>query len=348
MTDFERRTVLKAGGAALTIGLAGCLADGRGVPGRAESPEEEEDGTGDGTGGDGTGDGSTTPEQPGMQTQIDNHLSDTSNYDTVQDYTGQGSVEVINGDVEGTEQPFAFGPAAIQVDSGAEVTWTWSGGTGHSVTHTNGSMFDSGVQTGDGTTFSQTFDEEGLYLYHCIPHRSLGQKGAIVVGSMGGGSDGGSGDGSSDGSSDGGTGSGGGETKTVEMRTESGNYLFDPIGLYVEEGDTVVFENVSGSHSATAYSDGNGPATTTRIPEGAEAFNSQILAEEGATYEVTFDTAGTYDYFCIPHKALEMVGRIVVGEPGGPAEGSMPPDGDVPDSQTIVDQGSVSYDDFTG
>jgi plastocyanin len=166
----------------------------------------------------------------------------------------------------------------------------------------------------------------------------------------GDGSSDGSGDGSSDGSGDDSSdgGNGGGETTTVEMRTESGNYLFDPIGLYVEEGDTVVFENVSGSHSAVAYSDGNGPATTTRIPEGAEAFGSQIFSEEGATYEVTFDTAGTYDYFCTPHKTLGMVGRIVVGEPGGPAEGSMPPDGDVPDSQTIVDQGSVSYDDFTG
>jgi hypothetical protein len=43
-----------------------------------------------------------------------------------------------------------------------------------------------------------------------------------------------------------------------------------------------------------------------------------------------------------------MVGRIVAGEPGGPAEGSMPPDGEVPESQTIVDQGAVSYSDFSG
>jgi hypothetical protein len=43
-----------------------------------------------------------------------------------------------------------------------------------------------------------------------------------------------------------------------------------------------------------------------------------------------------------------MVGRIVVGEPGGPAKGDMPPDGNVPESQTIVDQGAVSYSDFSG
>ena len=132
------------------------------------------------------------------------------------------------------------------------------------------------------------------------------------------------------------------------MITEGSEYYFDPIGLFVESGDTATFEIQSGSHSATAYKEGNGPASVTRIPDGAEAFNSEILSEQGATYEHTFETTGTYDFFCIPHKTLGMVGRIVVGEPGGPAEGSMPPDGEVPESQTIVDQGSVSYSGFSG
>jgi hypothetical protein len=43
-----------------------------------------------------------------------------------------------------------------------------------------------------------------------------------------------------------------------------------------------------------------------------------------------------------------MIGRLVVGEPGGPAEADQPPDGELPDSQTIVDQESVSYDEFSG
>jgi plastocyanin len=132
------------------------------------------------------------------------------------------------------------------------------------------------------------------------------------------------------------------------MITEGSEYYFDPIGLFVESGDTVTFEIQSGSHSATAYKEGTSSASVTRIPDGAEAFNSEILSEQGATYEHTFETTGTYDYFCIPHKTLGMVGRIVVGEPGGPAEGSMPPDGEVPESQTIVDQGSVSYSAFSG
>lgn len=139
-----------------------------------------------------------------------------------------------------------------------------------------------------------------------------------------------------------------GDADTVLMITENSEYYFDPIGLFVESGDTVTFEIDSGTHSATAYEEGNGQASVTRIPDGAEAFDSGILSEQGATFEYTFETTGTYDYFCTPHKSLGMVGRIVVGEPGGPAEGSMPPDGDVPASQTIVDQGAVMYSDFSG
>lgn len=141
---------------------------------------------------------------------------------------------------------------------------------------------------------------------------------------------------------------GSGDSNTVLMVTEGSEYYFDPIGLFVESGETVTFEIQSGSHSATAYKEGTSLAKVTRIPESAETFNSETLSEQGATYEHTFETTGTYDYFCIPHKTLGMVGRIVVGEPGDPAEGSMPPDGDVPESQTIVDQGSVSYSSFSG
>jgi plastocyanin len=133
---------------------------------------------------------------------------------------------------------------------------------------------------------------------------------------------------------------------TVDMVTEGEEYYFDPIGLHVEPGTTVTFVNDSGSHSATAYVDGLENATTTRIPEGGPEFDTTTLTQEGATATVTFDVEGTYDYFCIPHKAFGMVGRIVVGSPGGPAEGSMPPDGDVPQSSDIVDAGSIAYSEF--
>jgi len=137
------------------------------------------------------------------------------------------------------------------------------------------------------------------------------------------------------------------EPNTVRMVTYRQDYYFDPIGLFVEPGATVAWKLDSGEHATAAYAEGTATAEETHIPEGASGWNSETLTDQGATFEHTFETAGTYDYFCLPHKSLEMVGRVVVGEPGGPAEGSMPPDGAVPESQRIVDEGAVSYDAFS-
>ncbi|MFA9518084.1 plastocyanin/azurin family copper-binding protein [Halopenitus sp. H-Gu1] len=117
-----------------------------------------------------------------------------------------------------------------------------------------------------------------------------------------------------------------------------GNNYFDPIGLYVEPGTTVRFEIEAGAHSATAYPE--------RIPTGVDTFDSGTISE--GSFEYTFETPGTYDYYCIPHKSVGMVGRIVVGNPGGPAEDGQIPDGDVPESDAIVDQGAIPYETFTG
>jgi plastocyanin len=133
------------------------------------------------------------------------------------------------------------------------------------------------------------------------------------------------------------------EANTVQITMEGGDFVIDPVGLYVEPGDTVKFEIGPGApHSSTSYED--------RIPSDAETWDSGLL-EEGETFEHTFDVEGTYDYNCSAHVSLGQVGRIVVGSPGGPATESeipdTPPSGQVPDSQTVVDQGSIAYP-FTG
>ncbi|WP_256867878.1 plastocyanin/azurin family copper-binding protein [Halorientalis salina] len=119
------------------------------------------------------------------------------------------------------------------------------------------------------------------------------------------------------------------QTPVVEM----GNNYFDPIGLRVDPGTTVRFELAEGAHSATAYSD--------RIPDGASAFDSGTISQ--GRFEHTFETPGTVDYYCIPHESTGMVGRIVVGSPGGPAEEGSIPYGEVPSSEAIVEQGAVAY-----
>lgn len=130
---------------------------------------------------------------------------------------------------------------------------------------------------------------------------------------------------------------------TIKMETQGSDYYFDPVGLYVEPGETITWKIVTPPHTSTAYKKGNGPATVTRIPEGAKAWDSGVLSKDGATFQYTFTTKGTYDYFCTPHKSLGMVARIVVGEPGGPAEGSMPPDGTVPTSKEIMNKRTIPW-----
>ncbi|PSP90047.1 halocyanin [Halobacteriales archaeon QS_4_69_34] len=129
----------------------------------------------------------------------------------------------------------------------------------------------------------------------------------------------------------------------------SDGIYFDPIGLFVEPGETVSFEIVGGSHSATAYHPENpvyAGEIARRIPEGAPPWNTGSLGETGAFRNVAFQTVGTHDYYCIPHKTIPMIGRIVVGEPGGPATKAPNPDGGLPDSERIVEEGAIPHETF--
>lgn len=110
------------------------------------------------------------------------------------------------------------------------------------------------------------------------------------------------------------------QTHVVLMRVEGGRFVFDPVGLFVRAGERVLWLNLGDNHSTTAYHPQNGKEL--RIPEGAEPWDSGILglADKPLKFEHIFRVEGTYDYYCLPHEFLGMVGRIVVGRPGGPAE----------------------------
>ncbi|MFB6157631.1 MAG: plastocyanin/azurin family copper-binding protein [Haloferacaceae archaeon] len=103
----------------------------------------------------------------------------------------------------------------------------------------------------------------------------------------------------------------------------AGRYVFSPAVVWVEEGASITWTIEDAAHSVTAYHADNG-GRATRIPAGAEPFDSGTL-DPGTTFEHTFGTAGVYNYLCVPHEGLGMVGLVVVGEPkGGP--GTTPPD----------------------
>jgi plastocyanin len=102
------------------------------------------------------------------------------------------------------------------------------------------------------------------------------------------------------------------------VRMESGQ-RFEPEVLTISLNDTVIFVNESGdAHTVTAYEDG--------LPDGASYFASGGFVSEdearddvaggllpsGESFEVTFEDPGSYRYFCVPHEASGMTGRIVV------------------------------------
>ena len=151
----ERRAFLRATGALAFAGpLAGCASDGNGGG----------DDGGDADGGGGTG-------------SVDDWLSDTGNYDSVEDLTGESAVTVEVG-ARGNNGPNAFAPAAISIASGTTVTWEWVNGY-HNVVAVDG-QFDSGDPE-QSATFRHAFESPGTFLYYCDPHRSIGMKGAVVV-----------------------------------------------------------------------------------------------------------------------------------------------------------------------
>ena len=105
-----------------------------------------------------------------------------------------------------------------------------------------------------------------------------------------------------------------------------GQWFFDPAGLYIQKGQTVRWLSTKWGATVTAFHPANGNHEL-RIPENAKPFDSGLLGEDSDRYnhfEWTFEVEGTYDYFSRNHEVLGMVGRIVVGSPGGPAEKNPP------------------------
>jgi len=99
---------------------------------------------------------------------------------------------------------------------------------------------------------------------------------------------------------------------------DKGIYYYNPAGLHIQPGGTVEWAGV-GRRSVTAFYPANDNHEL-RIPENAEPFDSRKVETERGTFRWKFQVEGTYDYYCAPTEYLGMVGRIVVGRPGGPAE----------------------------
>src|SRR5262245_16073677 len=80
-----------------------------------------------------------------------------------------------------------------------------------------------------------------------------------------------------------------------------GMLVFDPDPVTIHPGDQVKWTWDSGGHSTTSGSPGS--------PNGI--WNSGVH-NAGATFTQTFNSTGTFPYYCIPHTCCGMVGTVMV------------------------------------
>ncbi|MFC7226254.1 plastocyanin/azurin family copper-binding protein [Salinirubellus salinus] len=89
-----------------------------------------------------------------------------------------------------------------------------------------------------------------------------------------------------------------------------GSLVFEPAELYVKPGTTVNFVWESDLHNIVVESQ----------PEGANWEGTEGGAADtydtGHEYSFTFETTGTYEYYCAPHRSSGMVGTVIVNESG--------------------------------
>ena len=145
--SLDRRRLLRVGGAATIVALAGCS----GLLGGSTDFDDE------------------VPEE------VADHLETANNVDgSITDRTGEESVVIE----VGPGGNLAYDPALAGIDAETTVTWEWKT-TGHTVT----SESTPGETEFDASRdeHTETFDESGNVLYFCRPHQGQGHLGALIV-----------------------------------------------------------------------------------------------------------------------------------------------------------------------
>jgi halocyanin-like protein len=94
---------------------------------------------------------------------------------------------------------------------------------------------------------------------------------------------------------------------TVAVGAGEDGLSFEPAAVLVDPGTTVVWE----------WTGQAAPHNVVHEPpeDGEPTFESEMLSEEGATFDHTFDDAeeAIYRYFCAPHRGAGMKGAVAVG-----------------------------------
>ncbi|MFC4449699.1 plastocyanin/azurin family copper-binding protein [Halorussus aquaticus] len=108
----------------------------------------------------------------------------------------------------------------------------------------------------------------------------------------------------------GGSSGGGGPTKEVTVGP-GGSLVFEPAEITIAPGTTIKWVWESDNHNVVPESQPEGSSWEGTPGGASKTYNT------GYEYSHTFETTGTYEYFCQPHKTAGMVGTITVQEGGG-------------------------------
>jgi plastocyanin len=109
------------------------------------------------------------------------------------------------------------------------------------------------------------------------------------------------------------------EVREIRMvASGKGEFRFDPASVTARPGDVLLFRAVDGGpHSVVFEEKGLSPADRARLndamPRRAGELSSPLLTN-GTEYRVVVPPmrVGTYYFYCLPHKAYDMRGEVVV------------------------------------
>ena len=94
------------------------------------------------------------------------------------------TVEMWNKDPEDKKRKMVFSEEIVVVEAGESVTWLATD-KGHNVQMIAGpDGYDLPKKSKLSKDVTLTFDQEGVYVYVCTPHASMGMIGIVVVGEL--------------------------------------------------------------------------------------------------------------------------------------------------------------------
>ena len=106
---------------------------------------------------------------------------------------------------------------------------------------------------------------------------------------------------------------------TMEADGKGGEYRFVPARVTAKPGDVLVFRTVTGAPHSVVFEAGgiSGPAhdaLNAAMPRRSADLSSPLLTRNGAEYRITVPALpkGSYAFFCLPHRAYDMRGELVI------------------------------------